>query len=64
MLSFKRLNYAAKIVWTSDVNNTEIFDADSILLVIDAESTLLFSEKNEPGRGETLAKRARAEPIL
>ena len=30
------------------VHNTELFDADPRLLVIDAEPRLSFSEKNEP----------------
>ena len=57
---------------TRDVNNTELFDADPRLLVIDADPRLSFSGKNEPklsrdssqaspSRAETLTKRARAE---
>ena len=33
---------------SSDANNTEPFDAEPRLLVIDAESRLSFSKKNEP----------------
>ena len=54
------------------VRNTELFDAEPRLLVIDAEPRLSFTEKNEPEpsrdssqtsliRAETLTKRARAE---
>ena len=47
-------------VGTRDVN-----DAEPRLLVFDAEPRLSFSEKKtSPGRAETLAKRARAEPRL
>ena len=41
-------------ILSSGVNNTERFDAEPRLLVIDAEPKLSFSEK----------KRARAEPRL
>ena len=33
---------------SSGVNNSELFDAEPRLLVIDAEPRLSFSEKNEP----------------
>ena len=50
---------------SSGVNNIEVFDAESRLLVIDTEPRLSFSEKKtSPNRGETLTKRARAEPII
>ena len=32
----------------NNVNNTELFDAEPRLLVIDSKPRLLFSEKNEP----------------
>ena len=41
-------------MYTSDVNDTELFNAELRLLVIDAEPRLLFSEK----------RRARSEPRL
>ena len=57
---------------SSGVNNTELFDAESRLLVIDTEPRLSFSEKKlsfspsqdssqtNPSRAETLTKRVRA----
>ena len=47
---------------SSDVNNTKLFNAEPVLLVFDAEKILSFSgKKNNPSRGEILAKRAQAD---
>ena len=44
------------------VMNSDVNDAQPILLVIDAVPRLSFSEKKtSPSRAETLTKRARAE---
>ena len=48
------------MVYSSDINDAELFDAEPRLLVIDAELRLSFSEKKR-ARDETLDKRVRAE---
>ena len=54
-LGFK-YSISKKYMLPSDVD-----DAEPRLLVFDTDPILSFSQKNEPSRAETLAKRSRAE---